>query len=505
MQRKTNNKQTLLCIMVPVGISVIFALLCMLNLRSAIWFDESYSAYLTRGSFADIWNLTAQDVHPPFFYFLLKIWSDIFGYTDVSLRFMSVFFGALTIIFLFQLLKRWFGTKAATISSFFLAFSPMFIRYGQEMRMYSLVFLIVVLATYALDLALTTQKTRYFVFYAILIALGMWTHYFTAIVWIVHIIYYKLTKQAKIFSKRMLLTYLLAVLLFLPWTPSFLHQVAVVQGGFWISAISLLTPIDFYSNSLTFMDAEYATGWVAILLVSVVIFTTFLLKRSFGIPSQMKKNHLLLIVMLVFVPPAILMIFSLPPLSPIFVDRYIIYSACLLWVLFGLLVSFSIKKTTLQKKYILWTTIALIISCIASAVIGIVNVTQRQPEGHITEIIPAVKAMTTEGEPILMNNEWNYYDAVFYSSDRYQIYGINDRINYIYGSIEPIRKIGYNLITDLPEFLVEHNRIWYVTDINPSAEGINDYELPTEFANYRIVSDIVTDHFVALELEKTDM
>ena len=234
----------------------------MLNITGTIWFDESYSAYLVRGDFGDIWNMTSLDVHPPLFYFLLKIWASIFGYTDFSMRFMSVFFGAIAIIFTFHLLKRWFNIKTASIATLALSLSPMLIRYGQEMRMYTLVFAIVIAATYVLDLMLETKKPRYYILYAILIALGMWTHYFAAIAWIAHIIYYTISKRGKLFSKQMILTYALAVVLFIPWVPSLFRQIVEVQSGFWIPSISMATPANYLSQSLIFSEAAYATGFI---------------------------------------------------------------------------------------------------------------------------------------------------------------------------------------------------------------------------------------------------
>ena len=102
--KKSNKLKTLAGILIPTSCAVLFMVLCIIGLKNSIWFDESYSAYLIRGDFSDIWTLTASDVHPPFYYFCLKVWSLIFGYSDVSLRFMSVFLGALTIIILFYLL-----------------------------------------------------------------------------------------------------------------------------------------------------------------------------------------------------------------------------------------------------------------------------------------------------------------------------------------------------------------------------------------------------------------
>ena len=171
----------------------LFAGLASLNLATAMWFDESYSAYLIRGDFGQIWEMTSVDVHPPLYYFCLKLWSLVFGTSEVALRAMSVTLGALAILLAFWLLKRWFGLRKAGVLTLFLSLSPLLIRYSQEMRMYMLAFLIVVGATLVLDVALKERRKWAWGLYAVLVALGMWTHYFTALVWLAelgYIIYY---------------------------------------------------------------------------------------------------------------------------------------------------------------------------------------------------------------------------------------------------------------------------------------------------------------------------
>jgi len=39
----------------------------------SIWFDESYSVAIAKHNFADIWQITGNDVHPPLYYLMLRI------------------------------------------------------------------------------------------------------------------------------------------------------------------------------------------------------------------------------------------------------------------------------------------------------------------------------------------------------------------------------------------------------------------------------------------------
>lgn len=189
---KIKNSERLISIIVPIIAGLILLVCAIMNLNSSIWFDEAYSAYLVRGDFKQIWEMTAVDVHPPLFYFLLKIWSIMFGTSAVAMRFMSVFFGLIAIVFIFHLVKKWFGVKVASVATLTAAVSPMLVRYSQEMRMYTLVLLIVVMATYYLTLALEkgTERSgrKYWVVYAVLMAIGMWTHYFSAFMWIAQLV-----------------------------------------------------------------------------------------------------------------------------------------------------------------------------------------------------------------------------------------------------------------------------------------------------------------------------
>src|ERR1035438_1619458 len=55
-----------------------------------LWLDETYSAFIANLSFANILRYSVGDVHPPLFYFLLRIWVQVIGDTQAQLRLFSV-------------------------------------------------------------------------------------------------------------------------------------------------------------------------------------------------------------------------------------------------------------------------------------------------------------------------------------------------------------------------------------------------------------------------------
>lgn len=507
MVSEEKGKTKILSIIVPIACAIIFMGLCMIGLRNSIWFDEAYSAYLIRGNFSDIWNLTAIDVHPPIYYFCLKVWSLFFGTSDVALRFMSVFFGALSIIFMFHLLKRWFDVKVSSVATFFLSLSPMFIRYGQEMRMYTLVFFIVVLATYVLELALDTKKTRYYILYAILIALGMWTQYLTAIAWLAHIIYYMVTRRGKIWDKKFLGTYALAVVLFIAWIPFFLKQTNSVQGGFWIPELSFSTAAGYVSEALIFKDAGSASNWLVILLIATIFAVIFAAAKIYKNFKSSEKSGFLFLLSLVALPPITLMLLSVPPFKPIFVSRYVTYAAALLWALIGVIVAKKVcasPRAAKKSKTVMHIicSVVLVLLTLGTAILGVVNVETRETEGHAKQAVLSVSAISEENVPIVPYDEWSYYDTIFYSTDAHPVYGLNSLVNIPYDSFRPIEQYKYNLVDSDEDFLADKNHVWYMIKTSELPEDMSEFALPEVFKDYHIVSDISDQYYTSFLLEK---
>ncbi|MBQ7040853.1 glycosyltransferase family 39 protein, partial [Candidatus Saccharibacteria bacterium] len=407
-----------------------------------------------------------------------KIWSNIFGNTDFAMRFMSVFFGAISIILAFHLLKRWFGVKTAGVATALLSLSPFLIRYGQEMRMYTLIFAIVLGATYALDLALETRKKRYYIIYAILVALGMWTHYFTALAWLAHVVYLTAVKKINIFKRPWLFTYLGAVLLFLPWIPAFLTQTATVQQGFWIPGVTFSTLPDYISEAAYFK--EFSNGvdawWALLLIVWCIIFGLVLYRTK-------KKPSLLL--SLVFVPPVLLFLLSMPPLSSMFVSRYVTYSAILLFALAGCLAMLVLKKNIKLALIFLILTLGV-------EAYGIVNVETREPRGYSKEIVTTIQSLSEPGEPtVLKDGGLQEYDFSFYSTEKNPIYIVDEWTDYPWGSMYPLRDYRATTIDKLSD--LKANKFWVVASKDAKPTEVLDLN------KYEILTTVANDHHLAIE------
>lgn len=110
---------------------------------SSLWNDEGNSWAMLARSFDEIAAAAAADIHPPGYYWLLKLWSLIFGDSATAMRSLSAVLGLLLVALVAAIAQRgarqrpdwhWFPVIAALLA----AVNPFQIYYSQEARMYML-------------------------------------------------------------------------------------------------------------------------------------------------------------------------------------------------------------------------------------------------------------------------------------------------------------------------------------------------------------------------------
>ncbi|MBR3163848.1 glycosyltransferase family 39 protein [Candidatus Saccharibacteria bacterium] len=503
----------------------------MTNLTRSIWFDESFSAYLTRFDFAHIWEFTAADVHPPFYYFVLKAWAKLFGRTDFSLRSLSMVFGAIAILMAFLWLKYKYGTIAAIFGTFLLSISPTLVRYGQEMRMYTLIVAIVFAATYVLQLAIDHGGKKWWFLYACLLALGMWTHYFVVFAWIAHFFYLLKIYKKRLFKQPVLKVYFLAVLLFLPWVPGLISQIADVQGhGFWVPALSFNGLANYWTEALVYEKASQTQNWLLILaLVNTGLFVYLLYKY---------RRNFVLLRYLATIPVVILVLLSMPPLNSMFIPRYLIYAIAALPLIGGVGCAFFMRDSILhaeraakkrRAKAVAKTPSHIIVEpavalwrrpivrafvCLAIfaatslcglravAVHGSYNF-DSNAQSASRELYSDLLALDAgKNLPIIAASPWLYYDLSFYADGAHQMFFLDETTKYDYGSMRPLEKTYFGKIRDLDRFLSNKTEIWYVGS-TPELDNLSfprdDWEI-SEISNFRY--NEYSDSYQILKLTK---
>jgi len=143
----------------------------LIALNQSLWLDEAVTANVVSNfSYSEIiTKFSPSDFHPPFFYLVEKFWTNIFGYSEIALRFPSIIFSLITGWMIYLIGKGWKvgklegGDVGVWAAALFL-FNPLIIYYSQEARPYMLVTMFVTLIIYYLINVLSEltgyKKTR---------------------------------------------------------------------------------------------------------------------------------------------------------------------------------------------------------------------------------------------------------------------------------------------------------------------------------------------------------
>jgi len=166
--------------------------------EESLWMDEGYTLQTITygdGSLGDVYDrIIHKESCPPFYYVFMFGWTGIFGFSEFSLRFPSVIFGALSIWLAFLCSTAFFlnqkkGEIVGLIFAFLMAVSVPMITFSQEARAYSLFVFYVLGCTYLfLEFWKKRDKTN-LIFYLLATLLMAWVHYFAIFVVLAHMFF----------------------------------------------------------------------------------------------------------------------------------------------------------------------------------------------------------------------------------------------------------------------------------------------------------------------------
>ncbi|MCY3715013.1 MAG: glycosyltransferase family 39 protein [Chloroflexi bacterium] len=200
----------------------------------AIWTDELYSlanigAFEPPYSLAQIIDSLAQysPQHTPLYYFISAGWASVAGWSQVSLRVISLFAGSLFIAGLYRLCADLFGPGAGLTGACLAATSVFLLVAFHEIRMYTLMLMLTALhATCYWRLAYGRARGGGTALGFVLTAAALlYTHMFSAIMLAALGLYHLLFGLRPNRGWRIVAGWLAAGLLFLPYVP-------VVYAGF---------------------------------------------------------------------------------------------------------------------------------------------------------------------------------------------------------------------------------------------------------------------------------
>lgn len=300
-----------------VGMAL-YLLLCQGDL---VWMDEAYTLGMVRRSFTDIWQITALDVHPPLYYFLLKIFSYPFTNEILAGKLFSAVFTVATMLFGGVQLKKLFNGKTGVIFAFLFMLFPFLVTYGVEIRMYAVGgFFVFANAVYGYKAYLTNSKKNWilFTFFGLCAA---YTHYFALVS--AGVVYGLMFLVAIIKKRELIKPWIICAIItvagYIPWLQNFIVQLQYkIDNEYWIDPITWKT-VGTYFSEIFGIDGK--------MISAIGIFTAFAV-MLIGV-AKSGKNKGMAVLVAVLVPVLTLAVGLLASflVRPVFVVRYLLPSA----------------------------------------------------------------------------------------------------------------------------------------------------------------------------------
>jgi len=245
----------------------------LIAINQSLWLDEAVTANVIRnyGFMQIISKFSPTDFHPPLYYLFIKLWTNVFGYSEIALRMPSVLFSLLTGYVVYMIGGIW-------TSAFFL-FNPLIVYYSQEARMY-------MMATFFLTAALYYfLKNRNLILFNLFIFLSLLTFYGSIFLITGFLLYFLYKKQYK-----NLFICLLVVFVYFLTISSLLYQqlvnskIALSNVANWSLVLGkaniknlLLIPIKFSIGRISFYP-KWAYWGIAGIWTTFISFTILIQK-----------------------------------------------------------------------------------------------------------------------------------------------------------------------------------------------------------------------------------
>lgn len=234
-------------------VSLFLRTLYISGMHGQFWEDEALSVGIASHPLSALPGVLRHDGSPPLYYFLLHLWMSVFGSGVVATHAFSVLTSTVAIPVAAWAGWTLFGRRAGLFAAVLFATNAFLTNYGDETRMYSLMALLGLIATAAYLHAFVYRRRKYLIVFAVAQAAMLYTHswgiFFGAGAAIALIPILRVSDERRAIIRDAVLAFAGAGVLFLPWLPTFLYQMAHT-GAPWDSAPKFGAPVQLSRDML---------------------------------------------------------------------------------------------------------------------------------------------------------------------------------------------------------------------------------------------------------------
>lgn len=454
--------------------------------------DEPFSVYHAQMNIGSIIKLLSEGNNPPLYEIILHFWIKLFGISEFSVRFPSLLFSSITVLYIYKLGTKYLNKRIALYSSIIFIFSNYHIFFAHEARVYPLLGMLSVISMYyflgilqycTADNRQKSTVRKNLILLIIINTLIIYSHYFGFFVLITQFIFFVFNKtRISKCWKQLLISLAIIGLLYLPNVSVILHRfIDSSSNGTWVK-----TPNGI--ESIYSMIRKYSNAPVVAVLNIVILVASFV--KSLINKKIDKRNiyYRLVIFWFVFI---FFFMFGISYLVPMFLDRYLMPAAIAFCFIVGISADYIVKK----QKYRYIVPIVIIVLYVATVKPNLTN------ERNVKETVAKIKDIKDSNTLVLicpyhfLLNFTYYYDINIFKD--YNVDNIYSNIN---KSLKMENMYGINNINEIDfrkwdniifldaaaNFSFPNNNIKHTLDVNYKL--INKYHFNEIFNIYEYKS-----------------
>jgi len=439
--------------------------------------DEPFSIFHAQMDVSMIIDLLSSGNNPPFYELLLHFWMKFFGLSASSVRFPSLIFSCISVLFIYKIGNKYFSNKIGIITGLLFVFSNYQTLFAHEARVYAFFCLLSIMAMYYY-LGLITEKQPKKGQLILLLATNLmliYAHYLGFMILFIQFIFVLINKELRIKYWKQLLIFSVVIALF------YLPNISVIinrfldssANGTWVAPPEGIKSI--YDILRKFSNAPVVTSLVIVILIAAIV--KYLIKEK--ISALVLRNKLILMWFLF----PFLSMFFISYWIPMFLDRYLIFISGGFYLLVALASNYLIEK----KRYSLVVPVIVCVLFLASTKLNISN------KRNVEEVILKVKELKKDNTLILCTYHFGLNFTYYYDTELFK--SVNDNMmQNLFKSLEEQNVFGITNISEVPSNNWKTNHIIYVDAatnfLNPDngiLERLNaDYDLISHSKIYEI-------------------
>ncbi len=327
-----------------------------------LWRDEVDALNFATAPWSEmIAHFTQPGWNGPLYFLLLRGWVALTGRTAFAMRYLSLLWGILEVALSYPLGKRLVGRRAARWATLLAGCSPYLVWYAQEIKMYTWIPALVLLALYALERACERPHWSWWLLVLIATSFAFYSHILAALLIPIEVLWFLL--QPRRHRRAWKGGVLTLGLLTAPYLPLLRWQLPLIfqtrQTG-------------YPAHSLGEMAATLASGWSAGIaaqgqpLLAWIYRGLALLGLGWLLLSHHKQRQQwrygLLLTGWMTLP--LLAIWDISLRAPLFTDRYLIWTAPAYYFLVGAGLTFLSQRKV-------WVAILLALTLVSAASVNL--------------------------------------------------------------------------------------------------------------------------------------